>query len=210
MTAVTFPVPARLWPIPGRLARLWVLLAVGRPEVPSDIEPHLVERARRGDAAAFVEIVRHYEPRLRALAYRLLDDRDLTDDVLQDAYIRAFKALGRFRGDASLGTWLYRITYNTCIDELRRGRKVVSLCPEHHAETADARSGPEEVAIDRGDLAAALASLAPELRAAVLLVDADGLDYAAAGEVLGIPAGTVGSRLNKARAVLRTALGVTG
>ena len=209
MTAVTFPVVPRRWRTTGRLAGLWVLLAVGGPEA-RDIDPHFLERARCGDAAAFVEIVQHYEPRLRALAYRLLNDRDLTDDVLQEAYIRAFKALARFRGDASLGTWLYRITYNTCMDELRRRRKVVSLFPEHHAETADARSGPEELAIERSDLAAALASLAPELRAAVLLVDADGLDYAAAGEVLGIPAGTVGSRLNKARAVLRTALGVIG
>ena len=66
------------------------------------------------------------------------------------------------------------------------------------------------MAIERSDLAAALGSLSPELRAAVILVDADGLEYAAAGEVLGIPAGTVGSRLNKARAVLRLALGVTG
>ena len=210
MTAVTFPSVARRWRIATRLAQLWVLLAVGSPKALPDVDSHLVERARRGDAAAFVEIVRHYEPRLRALAYRLLDDRDLTDDVLQDVYIRAFKALGRFRGDASLGTWLYRITYNTCIDELRRGRKVVSLFSEHHADTEDARSGPEEVAIERGDLAAALASLAPELRAAVILVDVDGLDYAAAGGVLGIPAGTVGSRRNKARSVLRMALGVTG
>ncbi len=209
MTAVTFPLVGHRWRVWGRLARLWVLAVEGTEPRP-DIDPLLVERARSGDAAAFVDIVRHYEPRLRALAYRLLDDRDLTDDVLQEAYIRAFKALARFRGDASLGTWLYRITYNTCIDELRRGRKVVSLFAENHAETADARSGPEEVAVERSDLAAALGSLAPELRAAVILVDADGLDYAAAGAVLGIPAGTVGSRLNKARAVLRLALGVTG
>jgi RNA polymerase sigma-70 factor (ECF subfamily) len=210
MTAVSFRAGWRRRR-PLRLAlRVWILLAIGRSEAPSHVDAHLVERARRGDAKAFVDLIRQYEPRLRALAYRLLNDRDLTDDVLQEAYVRAFKSLGRFRGDASLGTWLYRITYNTCIDELRRGRKVVSLFPETESEPVDARSGPEELAVERGDLAAALASLPPELRAAVILVDADGLDYAAAGEVLGVPAGTVGSRLNKARAVLRTALGVTG
>lgn len=207
MTAVA----VRRWRTrPGLLLRLWLLLAAARDPAPPDVPADLVEQARRGDATAFVEVIRQYEPRLRALAYRLLNDRDRTDDVLQEAYVRAFKSLGRFRGDASLGTWLYRITYNACIDELRKGRKVVALFPESDTDVADARSGPEELAVERGDLAVALASLPPELRAAVILVDADGLDYAAAGQVLGVPAGTVGSRLNKARAFLRMALGVTG
>jgi RNA polymerase sigma-70 factor (ECF subfamily) len=206
MTAEFFPMTGR-WRL---TLRLWLALASRRSDSTPEVAPNVVDEARRGDPRAFVELIRAYEPRLRALAYRLLNDRNLTDDVLQEAYVRAFKSLGRFRGDASLGTWLYRITYNACIDELRRGRKVGPLFPEVGPEPVDARSGPEETAIGRRDLAAALASLPPDLRAAVILVDADGLDYAAAGHVLGVPAGTVGSRLNKARAVLRTALGVSG
>ncbi|MDQ3642157.1 MAG: sigma-70 family RNA polymerase sigma factor [Actinomycetota bacterium] len=175
-----------------------------------DVDPEVVRRAQGGDASAFADLVRHYEPRLRALAYRLLEDRDLTDDVLQEAYVRAFKALRRFRGDSSLGTWLYRITYNACIDELRRGRKVLPLFSDIESGTVDRRTGPEDTAVARGDLAAALASLPSDLRAVVVLVDADGLDYREAAKVLGVPPGTVGSRLNRARAVLRAALGVAG
>ncbi len=178
--------------------------------LPASGQLRLLEESRAGDQHAFGLLLRSHDERMRALAWKLLGDRDRMDDALQEAYVKAWRSLASFRLDANFGTWLYRITYNACIDELRRGRKVVSLFPEHHAETADLRSGPEEVAIERGDLAAALASLSPELRAAVILVDAEGLDYATAGEVLGIPAGTVGSRLNKARAFLRTALGVSG
>lgn len=194
----------------GRWLRLGLLFAARRTEPLPDVDPHLIGRAQAGDARAFADVVRHYEPRLRALAYRLLEDRDLTDDVLQEAFVRAFKSLGQFRGDSAFGTWLYRITYNACIDELRRGRRVVPLMAENDSERVDTRSGPEDSAIERRDLAAAMASLPPDLRAAVLLVDADGLDYAAASRVLGVPPGTIGSRLNRARAVLRVALEVSG
>ncbi|MGH9225999.1 MAG: RNA polymerase sigma factor [Acidimicrobiales bacterium] len=198
------------FPMPGWWPRLVLLFAARRADPLPDADPQRIRQAQRGDAHAFAEIVRHYEPRLRALAYRLLADRDLTDDVLQEAFVRAFKSLDRFRGDSSFGTWLYRITYNACIDELRKGRRVLPLMAENEPEPADLRSGPADVAIERLDLAAAMASLPPELRVAVMLVDAEGLDYAATSRVLGIPPGTVGSRLNRARAILRTALGVTG
>ena len=96
------------------------------------------------------------------------------------------------------------------MDELRRGPRVLPRLGENDAELVDVRSGPENSAIERRDLAAAMASLPPDMRAAVMLVDVDGLDYAAASRVLGVPPGTVGSRLNRARAILRVALGVTG
>ena len=190
--------------------RLGLLLAARRPDPLPDVDARLLRQAQAGDARAFAEMVRHYEPRLRALAYRLLEDRDLTDDALQEAFVRVFKSLGQFRGDSSFGTWIYRITYNTCIDELRRGRRVVPLLGENDLEPIDVRSGPESTAIERRDLAAAMASLPPDMRAAVMLVDVDGLDYAAASRVLGVPPGTVGSRLNRARAILRMALEVSG
>lgn len=196
--------------MPGRWSRLVLLFAARRAEPLPDVDPELVRRAQRQDANAFAEVVRHYEPRLRAIAYRLLEDRDLTDDVLQEAFVRAFKSLDKFRGDSSFGTWLYRITYNASIDELRRRRRVIPLMAENEPEPADLRSGPEDAAIERHDLAAAMASLPPDMRAAVMLVDVEGLDYAAASRVLGIPPGTIGSRLNRARAILRRSLGVTG
>ena len=173
----------------------------------AEVDAHVLTRARDGDQDAFAQIVDHYDHRLRALAYRLLGDRDRMDDVLQEVYVKAFRSLPRFRGAAALGTWLYRITYNACIDDLRRRPGAV---PGDRADAAgavvDPRPGPAEVAAGRQDLAAALALLPPDQRAAVLLVDAYGLDYRAAAGVLGVRAGTIASRLSRARAVLRQAL----
>jgi RNA polymerase sigma-70 factor (ECF subfamily) len=167
----------------------------------------VLDRARAGDKDAFAVLVRHYDPGLRALAYRLLGTRDRMDDALQEAYVRAYRALPRFRGDANVGTWLYRIVYNACLDELERGRRGGLVILAELPEQEDAGPGPAEATARRDELARALGALAPELRAAVLLVDAQGFTYRAAGRVLGVPEGTVASRLSQARAILRAALG---
>ena len=161
----------------------------------------LLARARRGDAAAFALLLRADDESHRRLAYRLLGDRQSMDDVLQEAYLRAFRALPRFRGRASFATWLYRIVYNACLDELRRDRSRREVTLDELP--ADVSGGSVE---EQLDLEAALAALSPELRAVVLLVDAEGLSYNEAAEVLGVAPGTIGSRLNRARAVLRAAL----
>ena len=156
----------------------------------------------RLDVEGFLAALRKYDLAHRRLAYRLLGDRSRMDDVLQDAYARAYRALPRFRGQASLGTWLYRIVYNACLDDLRRSgaRKEVSL---DEWRDGAGRSEPVE---ERLDLAAALTDLPVELRAVVLLVDAEELSYDDAAEVLQIPVGTVASRLSRARDLLRAAL----
>ena len=172
-----------------------------------DVAAGTIDRARRGDQEAFAAMIRHYDPGLRALAYRLLGDRDRMDDALQEAYVKAFRALPGFRGDSSVGTWLYRITYNACLDELRRSRRVQHVPLDEAVEQPGGSRDPADVAGPRGDLAQALARLPPDERAAVLLVDAQGFDYREAARALGIPEGTVASRLNRARASLRSALG---
>jgi RNA polymerase sigma-70 factor (ECF subfamily) len=166
----------------------------------------VVGAASRGDQAAFRRIVEHYDEGLRALAYRLLGDRDRMDDVLQEAYVRAYRALPRFRGDAKLGTWLYRIVYNACLDELKATARRRELPLAEAGDRLDPRTGVAEAVAERSSLGEALAALAPEDRAAVLLVDAQGLGYRRAAAVLGVPEGTIASRLNRARAVLRRAL----
>jgi RNA polymerase sigma-70 factor, ECF subfamily len=172
-----------------------------------DVGKSVLDRARRGDQEAFAALIRHYDPGLRALAYRLLGDRDRMDDALQDAYVKAFTALPGFRGGAKVGTWLYRIVYNVCLDELRRARRTAQVSLEEAGELrGSTRDSGDEIA-GRGDLARALAGLTPEDRAAVLLVDAQGFSYDEAGRVLDVPAGTIASRLNRARAALREALG---
>lgn len=180
-------------------------MATVRGSADGEVDPSVLERARRGDGRAFERLVRHYDPRLRALAYRLLGDADRTDDALQEAYVKAYRSLAAFRAEAPVGTWLYRIAYNACLDELRRRGR--AECPADDVpEWADPAAGAEERLADRASLAAALAALPPDQAAAVVLVDADGLGYAAAAEVLGVPEGTLASRLSRARSALRQAL----
>jgi RNA polymerase sigma-70 factor (ECF subfamily) len=193
---------------PGTSIWPGILRAVVVPRAAAEVDELVLARARHGDQDAFASIVGHYDHRLRALAFRLLGDRDRMDDVLQEAYVKAFRALPRFKGASALGTWLYRITYNACLDDLRRRPAVpaVTYDSDWAATIADPRPGPADVVVDRDDLAAALDRLPTDQRAAVMLVDAYGLDYAEAAEVLGVRAGTIGSRLNRAHASLRTAL----
>jgi RNA polymerase sigma-70 factor, ECF subfamily len=172
----------------------------------SDVAPSVLDRARHGDQVAFAALIRHYDPSLRSLAYRLLGDRDRTEDALQETYIKAFRALPSFRGDSKLGTWLYRITYNVCLDELERSARTTYVPLAEVPEPAETGTSADEELAQRYALSAGLDALPPDDRAALLLVDRDGFDYRGAGEVLGIPAGTVASRLNRARASMRLVL----
>ena len=173
------------------------------PEVEIPADAGLLARARRGDADAFMALVQPFDGSFRRLAFRLLRNRDRMDDALQDAYVRAFRGLASFGGRAALSTWLYRIVYNACLDELRRtpGSRDVPL-----GQADSPTDDPADAAGRRLDLAAALAALPAELRAVVLLIDVEGLEYEEVAAVLAVPPGTVASRLSRARSALRTAL----
>jgi RNA polymerase sigma-70 factor (ECF subfamily) len=168
----------------------------------------LLDRVQGGDRAAFTALVRRHDPRLRGLAYRLLaGDRDRMDDALQDAYLRAFAALGNFRREADFGSWLYRIAYNSCIDALRRARRR----PEPLDPAAERWNRPDPSiaptpAAASHEIARALASLSEAQRVTVVLVDGEGFDHQSAAEILGVAPGTVASRLSRARSQLRHAL----
>lgn len=178
-----------------------------------EVAPEVLARAQAGDAAAFAELIRHYDHRLRALAYRLLGNRDLMDDALQEAYVKAYRALSTFRTGAAPGTWLYRITWNACLDELRRQkRRPVEPFDADGLERVGADTAPAADAGAAGNAALerALAALPPDQRAALWLVDGEAYDYATAGEILGVPAGTVGSRVSRARAAVRSMMTKSG
>ena len=154
---------------------------------------------------AYQRIVQAYQGIAFRTAYVITGDAGDAEEAAQDAFVKAFRALPRFRGEADLGTWLYRITYNACLDHLRRRRP--DGVPLEHAEgivhgTAD----PAHGVVERDALARALRALPPQQRAVLLMVDAEGYDYAAAGRALGIAAGTVASRLSHARAAVRRQL----
>ena len=167
----------------------------------------LLERAARGEVGAFEGIVRTHDTGLRTLAARLVGE-SATEDVLQDAYLKAFRALRRGRPPTeSVEGWLYRIVYRTCLDELRwRRRHPKRPLLDLEGDQAGESNPAEVTATLRADLATALESLSEDQRAAVILVDALGFGYREAGEILRIRRGTVASRLNHAREVLRRAL----
>ena len=167
-----------------------------------------VATAPATDDGLFAELLAAHDRQLRSFALRLVNDPTFVDDALQEAYLRAFRALPAFRGEASVRSWLYRIVHNVCMDELRRQRRSETTYDEHSMDTASADTS--EISVDSADLAAGLAELPQSQRAAVLLVDGYGMDYAAAGHMLGVPAGTVGSRAFRARAALRETLAVAG
>ncbi len=163
-----------------------------------------LEQAREGDHRAFGELLRGEDDGCRALAYRILRDRDAMDDALQDAYLKAWRRLDSFQGDSGFGTWLYRVVYTTCIDHVRRRRPTESFDERALASPAVGPAGQVEarVTLDR-----ALAEVSVEHRVLLVLVDGIGLPYAEAAGVLDLPEGTVASRLHHARAALRRAIG---
>ena len=169
-----------------------------------DVE--LVELARSGDRAAFDELVRRHDARMRGLAYKLMADRHRMDDALQEAYLKAYRALPRFRPGSDFGTWLYRITYNACIDELRKRRRT-PIAAADPSDPESARPGPERVVSASETVRVALADLPVDQRVTVVLVDGEGFDHREAAKILGVAPGTVASRLSRARHAIRRALG---
>ncbi len=158
---------------------------------------------RPDDARRFGALLREHDDRMRALAHGMVGSAAAMDDVLQDAYLRAWRARDRFRGDAAFSTWLHRIVVNTCIDHLRGRRPAVAL---ELIDPADPDPGAAERVPDRDALTRALAGLPPDQRAAVLLVDGDGRSYAEAAGILDVAEGTVASRVHRGRAELRRLL----
>lgn len=165
----------------------------------------LVAAARRGDRLALDQLLRrHYEP-LHAVCRRLTGNDADALDATQDALLAVVRGLPRFDGRSRFATWAYRIAVNASLDEIRRRRRrpAVGLDAEVSTDARDDRRclAPDAGA-DRVDVDRALRRLAPEFRAAVVLRDLCGLDYAEIAEVLQIPPGTVRSRIARGRAAL--------
>lgn len=161
-----------------------------------------------GDPDAFTELVRRHRDRLWAVALRTLGDREEAADAVQDALVSAYRAAHTFRGQSAVTTWLHRITVNACLD---RARKAASrrTAPLAETERLEQLLEPHESAAapaERGDLhrelLQALATLPPDQRAALVLVDMQGYPVAEAARVLDVPVGTVKSRCARGRARL--------
>ena len=174
-----------------------------------DTDQQLVQRAQRGDLRAFDLLVLKYQGRIAALVSRYVSDAGEVEDVTQEAFIKAYRALGKFRGDSAFYTWLYRIAANAAKNHLvAKGRRPGADATIEDAEGFDEggllseSASPEALAMGN-ELAevvqSALNALPDELKAALMLREFDGLSYDDIADVLGCPVGTVRSRIFRAR-----------
>jgi RNA polymerase sigma-70 factor, ECF subfamily len=168
----------------------------------------VVRAAQRRDHRAFALIVAAHQERLNAVVYHIVQDRGATQDVVQEALLRAYRALPQFRGEAALGTWLYRIAYTAAMDHLRRqGRRPELVCDYPlPVEAAAALHDSAEHSGLRDAIARGLATLPADQRLTLLLVDREDLTYREVATIMDVSPGTVCSRLQRARTKLRTAL----
>ena len=178
-----------------------------------------VAAARRGDEAAFEALVRLYEKRVMALALRMCRDPEDAAEAAQEAFLAVWQGLPSFRGESGFSTWLYRLTSNACVDQLRReGRHRSAAGPSFNDEEArvdvpDTAPSPQEAA-ERRELRAqvesGLQSLSPDHREVLLLREMQQLSYDEIAARLSLDVGTVKSRISRGRKQLRNFLLKTG
>lgn len=161
-----------------------------------------------GDRAAFNQLMERHEAMVFAVSLRMMGNRESALDAAQETFITLWRKADRYRGDAAVSTWLYRVAVNACLDQLRKAkRRRTEPIPEHH-DLGDPRAGdPFEAAELRPQIEAALLALPEEFRAAVVLSDVQGLAIADVAAILEVPPGTVKSRVFRGRRMLAAALG---
>jgi RNA polymerase sigma-70 factor (ECF subfamily) len=177
-------------------------------------EQSFIRAAQKGDVASFNQLVRAYQAQVYRTAYRVLGDDASAQDATQDAFVSAFKHIRAYRG-GSFKAWLLRIVTNACYDQLRVKQRrptasldAMLLDPDNPAPGADraAPESPQDFA-ERQELGAAiqrgLTTLPPDHRMTLVLVDIEGMSYEEAAQAMQTNAGTVKSRLSRARAALR-------
>ena len=187
---------------------------------PVDDEATLVAQLRAGDEAAFEQVVRAYGGRLLAVARRIVGTEEDARDVVQDAFMNAFKSLDRFEGNAKLSTWLHRIVVNAALMRLRtRKRKpeqsIESMLPSfledgHHEERFQSWEEPADKLMERAEnrqlVRQQIDALPEGYRTVLVLRDIEGLDTEETAKVLGLSVNATKIRLHRARQALRTLL----
>ncbi len=188
----------------------------------ADADALLVERVKRGDVRAFEMLVVKYQRRVERLIGRMVRDSDLVQDIAQESFIRAYRALPQFRGESAFYTWLYRIAVNTAkkaLMDMKRDPLVFESARSggsdegeetsrvenelSDGETPEALLASKEVA---AAVNAAIAALSEDLRQAITLREIEGLSYEEIAEVMNCPIGTVRSRIFRAREAIATRL----
>jgi RNA polymerase sigma-70 factor (ECF subfamily) len=179
-------------------------------------DEELVARSRTGDAESFNELISRWERPIYALAYRVIGREEDARDVCQEAFLRAFRALPGFKGQAKFSSWLYRIALNLCRDWIRRKKRspMATLPEDIELEDLASDTGPTETVEDlvsRRELSelveAAMARLPEEQRTAIILKEYHGMTFQEIADLQGCPLSTVKTRLYQGLSVLRRELG---
>ena len=180
-----------------------------KPTVGDHADLALAEQCRHDMPGAFEQLYRQHAPRLFGLACRLVG-REEAEDLLQDIFLTAHRKLALYRGGASLGTWLFRLATNQCLDHLRSRHATRALLTDSMNEeppTTGTGAGAILGVVDRLDLERALAALPPGYRAVFVLHDIEGCEHREVADAMGVSEGTSRSQLHKARLRLRALLG---
>ena len=197
----------------------WPLAPWAEVALPDEPEARLIERLIARDERAFNELVRAYERRILALVLRMLGNRAEAEDLAQEVFVQVFKAIGTFRGDSKLSTWMYRIAINLCKnrtkynrvrhsdeqDELEAVAERVPMGEVKRANVAQVARPDEMMAGKQVEriVQQAILELEPTFRECLVLRDVEELSYEEIGEITSLPPGTVKSRIHRARAQLR-------
>lgn len=180
------------------------------------MESTLIEKSIQGDVASFEKLIVKYNRYVYNIAFRMMGNEEDAKDMSQETLIKAFKAIGQFKMEASFSTWLYRITINVCKDELRKRKEsVLSYDAVLNDESTlkdiikDEEANPiliyEKIEL-KSSIESALNKLSEDNKSVVVLKDLLGYSYEEIGEILQIPIGTVRSRLNRSRSTLKNIL----
>ena len=184
----------------------------------SDREKILLQKSKAGDISAFEELIEGYQKKIFNIAFRIVGNYDDANDLAQEVLIRIYRSIGNFKEQSSFSTWIYRITTNVCLDDIRKrkNKKVVSLDEEIKVEDGEMQRQivssdplPEDTA-EREELRelvnGAIQSLSEEHRVVIVLRDLQGFSYEEISAILKCPEGTVKSRINRARQALKNVL----
>lgn len=182
-------------------------------------ESEYIKRCQEGDQEAFGQLVTMYENKILNYCYRMLGDRTDAEDATQEVFVKLYRFIGSFTGQSAFSTWLYKIASNVCLDFLRKNKRHTVDTVSLHQQNAEGeefllniedkgRTPYESAQMNEAQRAlfAALSQLNEEQRKVVVLRDVEGLSYEEIAEVTGLAAGTVKSRINRARQALKKLL----
>ncbi|PAB61399.1 RNA polymerase subunit sigma-24 [Anaeromicrobium sediminis] len=183
-----------------------------------DIEKSLIKKCQSGDVESFELLIKDYEKRAFNIAYRMLGNVEDANDATQEAFIKIYKHINKFKGDSSFSTWLYRIVTNTCLDILRKNKNKKTLSYDNPTETEEGTIKREfvdhktntEKTVEREmvkkELHECINSLGDSHKTAIILRDINGFSYKEIAHILSCSEGTVKSKINRARKNLKNLL----